>query len=245
MKKLQKTVDIYKKILYYYIAKQKKPFSPNEKWFVSAQYFLENKSEKIVFTGSLCIATRIFFVRYKNINNSKDQTRINGDIRAKEVRVISSTGEMLGVMPPMEALRLAEEADLDLVEISPNAEPPVCKIMDYGKFRFEQIKREKENRKNQKVVEVKEVCLSMTIDVGDLNVKAKQTLKFLDVGNKVKVSIRMKGRQQARASLGIDVMNRFYELLEGKAVIEKAPAIEGRNIFMFLAPAKAEPNKKN
>lgn len=187
--------------------------------------------------------TRNFFVRCKVINNSKDQNRINGDIRAREVRLISSTGEMLGVMSPQEALRMAEEADLDLVEISPNAVPPVCKIMDYGKFRFEQIKREKENRKNQKVVELKEVCLSMTIDVGDLNVKARQTMKFLEAGNKVKVSIRMRGRQQARASLGIEVMQRFFAMLDGKAVMEKQPMIEGRNILMILTAAKAEAKK--
>lgn len=177
-------------------------------------------------------------MRCKTIS-SKDQTRINGDIRAKEVRVISSTGEMIGVMPLQDALERAEDAELDLVEISPAAVPPVCKIMDYGKFRFEQIKREKENRKNQKVVEIKEVCLSMTIDVGDLNVKAKQTSKFLDAGNKVKVSIRMKGRQMARSSLGIDVMQRFFALLDGKAVMEKQPLIEGRNIIMILTAAKA------
>lgn len=146
---------------------------------------------------------------------------------------------MLGVMPPVEALRMAEDAELDLVEISPNAVPPVCKIMNYGKYRFEQIKREKENRKNQKVMEIKEVGLSMTIDVGDLNVKAKQTMKFLDAGNKVKVSIRMKGRQMAHASLGVDVMKRFFDMLEGKAVMEKAPVTEGRNIIMMLAQAKA------
>lgn len=178
-------------------------------------------------------------MRCKVISNGKDQTRVNSDIRAKEVRVISSTGEMLGIMPPVEALRMAEEEDLDLVEISPNAVPPVCKIMDYGKYRFEQIKREKENRKNQKVVEVKEVCLSMTIDVGDLNVKAKQTMKFLEAGNKVKVSIRMKGRQMARSSLGVEVMQNFFNLLEGKATMEKAPMVEGRNIIMMLTAAKA------
>lgn len=177
-------------------------------------------------------------MRCKTIS-SKDQTRINGDIRAKEVRVISSTGEMIGVMSLQEAFDRAEEAELDLVEISPAAVPPVCKIMDYGKFRFEQIKREKENRKNQKVVEIKEVCLSMTIDVGDLNVKAKQTSKFLEAGNKVKVSIRMKGRQMARSSLGIDVMQRFFAMLDGKAVMEKQPLIEGRNIIMILTAVKA------
>lgn len=189
------------------------------------------------------MATRIFLVRCTKINN-KDQSRINGDIRAKEVRVISSTGEMLGVMSPQEALRLAEEADLDLVEISPAAVPPVCKIMDYGKFRFEKMKREKENRKNQKVTEVKEVGLSVTIDIGDLNVKARQTMKFLDVGNKVKVSIRLRGRQMAHASLGVDVMKRFFDMLEGKGVMDKPPVQEGRNIIMMLSAAKTDAQNK-
>lgn len=145
---------------------------------------------------------------------------------------------MLGIMSPAQALRLAEEADLDLVKISPNAVPPVCKIMDYGKFKFEQAKKEKENRKNQKVVEIKEVQLSMTIDVGDINVKAKHATKFLEAGNKVKVSIRLRGRQMAHANLGKDVMMRFYEMLKEVAAIEKPIAMEGRNIIMILGPAK-------
>ena len=164
---------------------------------------------------------------------------MNGEIRDREIRVISETGEMLGVMSPREAIRLAEEADLDLVKISPNAVPPVCKIMDYGKFKFEQAKKEKENRRNQKVVEIKEVQLSMTIDVGDLNVKAKQATKFLGEGNKVKVSIRLRGRQMAHANLGRDVMNNFFEGLKEIAVIEKPINMEGRNIIMILAPKKS------
>ena len=131
---------------------------------------------------------------------------------------------------------MAEERDLDLVKISPNAVPPVCKIMNYGKFRFEQTKKEKEAKKNQKVTEIKEVWLSMTIDVGDLNVKAKQTIKFLQAGNKVKVSIRMRGRQNAHAGLGVDVMDRFFAMVEGSAVMEKKPLQEGRSILMILAP---------
>lgn len=163
---------------------------------------------------------------------------MNGEIRDREIRVISQTGEMLGVMPPREALRLAEEADLDLVKISPNAVPPVCKIMDYGKFKFEQAKKEKENRRNQKIVELKEVQLSMTIDVGDLNVKAKQATKFLEAGNKVKVSIRLRGRQMAHANLGRDVINNFYESLKEIAVVEKPINMEGRTLIMILAPKK-------
>ena len=144
---------------------------------------------------------------------------------------------MLGVMSARAALELAEQADLDLVKISPNAVPPVCKIMDYGKFNFELLKRQKEAKKNQKVVEVKEIWLSMTIDVGDLNVKAKQTLKFLAEGNKVKVSIRMRGRQNAHADLGIAVMQKFADMLGSAAVIEKKPLTENRNIIMIVAPA--------
>ena len=164
---------------------------------------------------------------------------MNGEIRDREIRVISETGEMLGVMSPREAMRLAEEADLDLVKISPNAVPPVCKIMDYGKFKFEQAKKEKENRRNQKVVEIKEVQLSMTIDVGDLNDKAKQATRFLNDGNKVKVSIRLRGRQMAHANLGRDVMNNFFEGLKEIAVVEKPINMEGRNIIMILAPKKS------
>jgi translation initiation factor IF-3 len=139
-------------------------------------------------------------------------------------------------MSSQEALKIAYDADLDLVKISPNAQPPVCKVMNYGKYKFEQIKRQKEARKNQKVVELKEIWLSMTIDVGDLNVKAKQAQKFLSAGNKIKVSIRMRGRQNAHSDLGVEVMNKFYQIVENDAVIEKKPLLEGRNILMILAP---------
>jgi len=141
-------------------------------------------------------------------------------------------------MSAREALAIAEEEGLDLVKISPNAVPPVCKVMNYGKFKFEQAKKEKENRKNQKVVELKEIYLSMTIDIGDMNVKAKKTLEILGDGNKVKVSIRMRGRQMAHATMGVDVMRRFFEMLGGKAVMDKEPKTEGRNIMMILSPAK-------
>ena len=180
--------------------------------------------------------TKNILQRYKAI---KEQHQINENIRDREVRLISETGEQLGNVSIREALDLADERELDLVKISPNANPPVCKLMNYGKFIFEQTKREKEAKKNQKVVEVKEVWLSMTIDVGDLNVKAKQTQKFLTAGNKVKVSIRMKGRQNAHANLGVEVMNRFFELVKEFGVMEKKPLTEGKNIWMMLAPLKA------
>lgn len=155
------------------------------------------------------------------------------------MRLIGENGEQLGILSSNEALSLADEKGLDLVKISPNANPPVCKLMNYGKYLFELTKRAKEAKKNQKVVEIKEVWLSMTIDVGDLNVKAKQATKFLSQGNKVKVSIKMRGRQMAHQELGIDVMKRFFELVQNYGTMEKSPLTEGRNIWMMLAPIKA------
>ncbi len=162
--------------------------------------------------------------------------QINEEIVDREVRLIGSEGEQLGIVSSKEALNIAYDKDLDLVKISPNANPPVCKIMDYGKYKFETLKKQKEAKKNQKTVELKEIWLSMTIDIGDLNVKAKQTVKFLTAGNKVKVSIRMRGRQNAHAGLGVDVMDRFFSLVEENAIMEKKPLQEGRNILMILAP---------
>mgnify|MGYP005779245113 FL=1 len=170
--------------------------------------------------------------------NIKSQHQTNEQIRDREVRVIGADGQQLGVMSSHEALRLAEESDLDLVKISPTAIPPVCKIMDYGKYKFDLGKKEKENRRNQKMVELKEVRLSMTIDTNDLNVKSRQAQKFLESGNKVLVSIRLRGRQNAHPGLGVDVMNKFFEMLEGKAVMDNKPPSEGRNISMVLSPVK-------
>lgn len=169
----------------------------------------------------------------------KEFYQVNEAIRDKEVRLIGADGTMLGVMSSSQALSLAEEADLDLVKISPTATPPVCKIMDYSKFKYEQAKKDKENRRNQTLVELKEIRLSMTIDVGDIAVKTKQCLKFLEAGNKVKVSIRMKGRENARSYQGVKVMEDFFETLGGKAVQDKKPTTEGRNIIMMLSPAKS------
>ena len=142
-------------------------------------------------------------------------------------------------MSSREALLKADEVGLDLVKISPNANPPVCKLMNYGKYLFELAKKAKEAKKNQKVIEVKEIQLSVTIDVGDLNVKAKQASKFLTSGNKVKVTLKMRGRQMAHQELGVDVMNRFFEMVKSVSIMEKQPLTEGRNIWMMLAPLKA------
>lgn len=152
--------------------------------------------------------------------------------------MIDETGTQLGIMSSRAAYFAAKDRDLDLVKISPAANPPVCKIMDFGKFKFEQAKREKEAKRNQKTIEVKEIQLSVTIDVGDLNIKAKKALEFLREGNKIKVTIRLKGRQQAHPEFGVEVMNKFFDLLKDQAVQDKKPNIEGRNILMMLSPKK-------
>lgn len=139
-------------------------------------------------------------------------------------------------MSAEEALRLAQEKELDLVKIAPQAKPPVCKIMDYSKFRYEQSKREKENRKNQKQIEMKEIRLSVTIDVGDFNTKVNQAKKFLASGHKLKISIRLKGRMMTHSDLAVDNMKRFAAQLENEANVDKAPKLDGRQVLMFLSP---------
>ena len=161
---------------------------------------------------------------------------INEEIRDREVRLIDENGEQLGVVAIDVAQRMSEDRGLDLVKIAPQANPPVCKLMDYGKYRFEQTKREKEQRKNQKTIEIKEVRLSATIDLHDMEVKAKATRKFLQDGNKVKVSIRFRGRQITHGDIGLEVMDKFFEMISDCAVKERAPKQEGRNMFMVLAP---------
>ena len=171
---------------------------------------------------------------------SKEAQQINGEIKDKELRVISADGEQLGIMSAKAALKIAEDSDLDLVKIAPQAKPPVCKIMDYSKFRYEQAKREKENRKNQKQIETKEIRLSVTIDIGDFNTKVNQAKKFLASGHKLKVSIRLKGRMMAHSDLGVDNMKRFAEAVAEEANVDKAPKLEGRQILMFLSPKQAK-----
>lgn len=157
------------------------------------------------------------------------------------MRVIDADGSQLGIMQTRDALRKAEDQNLDLVKIAPQGNPPVCKILDYGKYRFELQKRDKEARKNQKVVDIKEVRLSLNIDTNDFNTKVAQATKFLEKGDKVKVSIRFRGREMAHTNLGLEVHRRFAEAVPG-AVIEKQPKLEGRSMQMFLAPAPAKQN---
>ena len=160
---------------------------------------------------------------------------INGQIRDREVRLISENGDQLGIMPTSRALQLAEEAGLDLVKIAPKAQPPVCKIIDYGKYRYEQTRKEKEARKKQKIVEVKEVRMSPNIDENDLNTKIAAARKFIEKGNKVKVSIRFRGREMAHTNQSRPMMEDFAAKLSDIANVEKPPKMEGRFMTMFLA----------
>ena len=159
---------------------------------------------------------------------------INEQIRDKEVRVIGEEGEQLGIMSVKEAMALAEEAGVDLIKIAPTAKPPVCKITDYGKYKYDQMRREKEAKKKQKVVEVKEIRLSPNIDTNDLNTKANSARKFLTKGDKVKVSLRFRGREMAHMNSSKHILDDFAELLADVAVVEKAPKVEGRSMTMFL-----------
>lgn len=165
---------------------------------------------------------------------SINEILVNDQIREKEVRVVSENGEQLGIMPTKNALLLAEEKNLDLCLIAPKAAPPVCKIMDYGKYRYEMQKREKEAKKNQKVIELHEIQLSVTIEEHDMAVKAKKAREFLLDGNRVKVAIRFRSRQIAHPEIGMEVMNKFFNMLADVAKMEKKPVRAGRNLTMIL-----------
>ena len=171
---------------------------------------------------------------------SKQELQINEQIRDKELRVIDADGTQLGIMSLRQALEIAEQKNLDLVKIAPQANPPVCKIIDYGKYRFEQANREKEARKNQRVVEIKEVRLSLNIDTHDFETKRNHALRFISEGNKVKVSIRFRGREMGHPELGQEIMQRFADAMSEVANVEKPAKLEGRTMLMFLAPKPAK-----
>ena len=160
---------------------------------------------------------------------------LNEQIRDKEIRLIGDDGEQLGIMSAKDALKMAKEAGLDLVKIAPTAKPPVCKIVDYGKYRYEQTRREKEAKKKQKTTEVKEIQLSPNIDVNDLTTKANQARKFLEKGTKVKVALRFRGREMAHMATGKEVLDTFLEKVSDVAVVEKPAKLEGRSMIMVLA----------
>lgn len=161
-------------------------------------------------------------------------------IRDNELRIISAEGEQLGVMDARAAQRIANEKGLDLVKISPNAKPPVCKIMDFGKYKFELAKREKENRKNQKIVNIKEVQLSPSIDTNDFNTKAKQAVKFLKSGDKVRVKVRFRGRELSHSELGKALLDRFADTVKEFGTVDKPAKLEGRNMIMFIVPVSSK-----
>mgnify|MGYP000218896929 CR=1 FL=1 len=160
---------------------------------------------------------------------------INEQIRDREVRVVSESGEQLGIMSAREAMKLAQEAELDLVKIAPKAQPPVCKIIDYGKYRYELARKEKEAKKKQRTVEVKEVRLSPNIDTNDLNTKMNNARKFISKGNKVKVTLRFRGREMTHINYSKQILDSFFEKVEDIAVVDKPPKMEGRSMVMFLS----------
>ena len=181
-------------------------------------------------------SVRVFILDWRCFGISKVQHQLNEEITDKEIRLIGENGEQLGIVSGEEALRTAEEQGLDLVKISPQATPPVCKLMNYGKYKFEQSKREKEARKNQHVVEIKEIRMSPGIDVGDFNTKLKNARKFLSDGNRVKVSVRFRGREMAHTDIGKDLLVRFAEQCAEVATLDKEPKLEGRSMSIFLSP---------
>ena len=194
--------------------------------------------------GYLSVHAFLFGTKWRCFPISNVTHQINEEIRDKEVRLISSEGEQLGIMSAKEALALAEEQELDLVKISPTAVPPVCKLMDYGKFRFEQTKKEKEAKKNQHVVEIKEIRMSPGIDVGDFNTKLRNAQKFLVDGNRVKVTVRFRGREMAHTDIGRNLLVKFAEDSAEVATMDKSPKLEGRHMSMFLSPKAAKETKK-
>lgn len=184
----------------------------------------------IALLSAFFIFINTFVWRYKTISD----LMINEQIRDREVRLIGADGAQLGIVSSREAMRLAEEAGLDLVKIAPTAKPPVCKIVDYGKFKYEQVRKEKEARKKQRTIEIKEIRLSPNIDTNDLNTKINAARKFLTKGDKVKVTLRFRGREIAHMSNSKHILDDFAKELSDIAVMEKAPKVEGRSMTMFL-----------
>lgn len=187
-------------------------------------------------SGAVLFPLIFYFMGVLTIGSNSKEVQINEEIRDKEIRVIDNDGTQLGVMLTKDALKLAEEKEFDLVKIAPQAEPPVCKIMDYGKYVFEQSKREKEARKNQKVVEIKEIRMFSTIDTNDFNTKVNQAIKFLKSGDKLKVSVRFRKRAIAHPHLGEELLEKFKEACAEAGTVEKPCKMEGRALVMFVSP---------
>jgi translation initiation factor IF-3 len=178
-------------------------------------------------------------------NDRTRETRVNERIRAREVRLIDENGEMIGVMPPMRALDIARDRNLDLVEISPNAVPPVCKLMDYGKYKYEQAKKENEARKNQKTITLKEIRMRPRTDEHDVDVKTRKIQEFLAEGDRVRVSVQFRGAEMRHPDIGRKLLDEIAEVLKGSAIIERSPSMEGRMMSMIVSRAPGwEPPKK-
>lgn len=177
----------------------------------------------------------VFVIKIRRCSNIKE-LQINEEIREREVRLIDVDGEQVGVMPTKKAVDMAYSKKLDLVKVAPNAKPPVCRIMDYGKYKYELAKREKEARKNQKVINVKEVRMTPNIEEHDLNVKARRAIEFLNNGDKVKVSVRFRGREMGHTDAGKEVLSRFTEIIGENGTIDRRPRLEGRNMIMYMVP---------
>ena len=198
-----------------------------------------------MFLCADAVRPRFYFAKNPEVFHIANAAhQINEEILDKEVRLIGDEGEQLGIMSAAEALRIATERELDLVKIAPGSTPPVCKIMDYGKFRFEQTKKEKEAKKNQRVIEIKEIRMSPGIDTNDFNTKLKNGQKFLQDGDRVKVSVRFRGREMAHTEIGAQLLKDFAEKCADIANMDKAPKLEGRNMSMFLSPKPVTPPKK-
>ena len=187
---------------------------------------------------------QILYEKRRCFGISSNVHQINEEIRDSEIRLISATGEQLGIMSAAAALKIAEENELDLVKIAPGSNPPVCKIMDYGKFRFEQTKKEKEAKKNQRVIEIKEIRMSPGIDTNDFNTKLRNGQKFLSDGDRVKVSVRFRGREMAHTEIGEVLLRDYADKCAEIAVLDKAPKLEGRNMSIFLSPSPS-PRRKS
>ena len=209
---------------------------------VAAVYILKQGSSPLFCYGwkrARILLVFIIFRRCGNINAKEAKgLSINEAIREKEIRVVDSDGSQLGIMAPADAMKIAESKGLDLVMIAPKAQPPVCKIIDFGKYCYEQAKKEKEAKKNQNIVTVKEIQLTLKIDTHDIQTKASHAIKFLKAGDKVKVVLKFKGREMAHTEKGYDIAERFCSLIEECGVIEKPAKLEGRNMIMVLAPKK-------
>ena len=196
-----------------------------------------DRVEQDYFLCGWILSARIYFVSQREVKNiAKEEPRINEQIRIKEIRVVGDEGEQLGVMSPREAMEIANERHLDLVEIAPTAKPPVCRIMDYGKYRYEQQKREKEAKKKQKIIDVKEVKFRPGIEDHDFEVKLKNAMRFLNDGDKVKCTIMFRGRELTHPELGEALLDRVAEKLKDVAVVARKSKLEGRNMIMIVDP---------